>query len=304
MAVILAAVVALAALSAIVWLRRARKLRLPPGPKPLPIVGNVLDMPSSKPWEKYSEWSKEYATDVLYLRLPMQDVMILSSFKAVTDLFVKRSQIYSDRPRSAVMQLMQCEDLFAMASYTASWRDQRKALHPFLSQSTVSQFRQTQLHQARCFLTWVNDSPKDVRKHIRRWITSNVVEVIYGKTVSGMEDPYIIMAEKAVEGISKAHIPGIYWIDYFPLLKYIPSWAPGATSRRFAEHYAPYIRKLRDVPYDEVKTGIEAGTARSSIATHIAEDIQARYGGTEEQAIQDELAKMATCTLYGGKSIG
>ena len=32
----------------------------PPGPKGLPIVGNVFDIPSSMPWKKFTELSKIY----------------------------------------------------------------------------------------------------------------------------------------------------------------------------------------------------------------------------------------------------
>jgi len=41
--------------------RKTRPLAaLPPGPPPLPIVGNVLHMPKEQPWLKYAEWAKQY----------------------------------------------------------------------------------------------------------------------------------------------------------------------------------------------------------------------------------------------------
>ena len=33
---------------------------LPPGPKPLPVLGNLFDLPSEKPWVTYAEWSKSF----------------------------------------------------------------------------------------------------------------------------------------------------------------------------------------------------------------------------------------------------
>ena len=36
-------------------------LPLPPGPKKLPLLGNLLNMPTSQPWLKYIEWSKQFS---------------------------------------------------------------------------------------------------------------------------------------------------------------------------------------------------------------------------------------------------
>ena len=41
------------------WLR-ARALRLPPGPTPLPIVGNILQMPRKDLGREFAELSKTY----------------------------------------------------------------------------------------------------------------------------------------------------------------------------------------------------------------------------------------------------
>jgi hypothetical protein len=34
--------------------------RNPPGPKPLPLVGNMLDFPQDKPWEVFAKWQEQY----------------------------------------------------------------------------------------------------------------------------------------------------------------------------------------------------------------------------------------------------
>ena len=33
---------------------------LPPGPKPLPFIGNMMDMPNDKIWETYIRWAEVY----------------------------------------------------------------------------------------------------------------------------------------------------------------------------------------------------------------------------------------------------
>ena len=39
---------------------KARKPPLPPGPKGLPLVGNILDMPSEKDWLTFAKWGETY----------------------------------------------------------------------------------------------------------------------------------------------------------------------------------------------------------------------------------------------------
>jgi hypothetical protein len=37
-------------------------LPLPPGPKGLPVIGNLRDIPTSFAWQTYHKWSKELGT--------------------------------------------------------------------------------------------------------------------------------------------------------------------------------------------------------------------------------------------------
>lgn len=44
------------------WLRTRRpQYPFPPGPKPRPCIGNMLDLPVDSPAEKYRDWAREYS---------------------------------------------------------------------------------------------------------------------------------------------------------------------------------------------------------------------------------------------------
>lgn len=77
-------------------------LPLPPGPKPLPIIGNLLDIPVEKEWLTYHSWSQKYG-DVVYAEALGQKILVLSSMEAVSDLLERRSALYSDRPSSCML---------------------------------------------------------------------------------------------------------------------------------------------------------------------------------------------------------
>lgn len=90
-----------------------RQLRLPPGPKGIPIFGNIYNMPKSFEWLAYDKWSRQYGmpmvftscsetdffidSDLIYLNFSGTPVVVVHSLQAATDLFEKRSALYSDR---------------------------------------------------------------------------------------------------------------------------------------------------------------------------------------------------------------
>ena len=57
---ILVLVFSLAAFSAIYDYQRRRGLPYPPGPRPLPLIGNLLDIPKEFSWLTYSQLSNKH----------------------------------------------------------------------------------------------------------------------------------------------------------------------------------------------------------------------------------------------------
>lgn len=79
-------------------IRKRKRAPLPPGPAGHPIIGNLFELPHSYPWLAYADWAKQYG-DVASFKVFGRPAIIVSSAKAATELFEKRSTNYSDRPR-------------------------------------------------------------------------------------------------------------------------------------------------------------------------------------------------------------
>jgi hypothetical protein len=109
-------IVAAAVLTSLVWFSTFRKKSLtPPGPPGWPLIGNMFDLPRKESWKIYLGWSKKYSKSISFLSVPGRSscvttesdivsmkiagtqFLILNSAKAIQDLLIKRSNIYSDR---------------------------------------------------------------------------------------------------------------------------------------------------------------------------------------------------------------
>ncbi|PCH36901.1 hypothetical protein WOLCODRAFT_37810, partial [Wolfiporia cocos MD-104 SS10] len=69
----------------------------PPGPKPLPVIGNLSDIPSEAAWKVFKQWGNTYG-DLTYFHTFGREVIVINSAAVAHELLDKRSAIYSYRP--------------------------------------------------------------------------------------------------------------------------------------------------------------------------------------------------------------
>ena len=75
------------------------------------------------------------------------------------------------------------------------------------------------------------------------------MKIGYGIVVKESNDPYISTAEIAFDGASEAGIPGAFLVDMFPILKYVPSWVPGAGFQKKGSRVREAINTMAEKPF-------------------------------------------------------
>lgn len=112
--------------------QNSRRLALPPGPKGLPIIGNLKDMTLTGLWSPAQKWAQQFgehfffpllssrhtgcmprwiltrnslppgwhvAGELVYLNVFGQGLLFVNTYEAAVDLLEKRGAIYSDKPK-------------------------------------------------------------------------------------------------------------------------------------------------------------------------------------------------------------
>ncbi|KAF8191985.1 cytochrome P450 [Mycena galopus ATCC 62051] len=263
--------------------RNRSTLPLPPGPRKLPLVGNLLDIPADLAWEKYMEWSKEYNSDIIHLNLAGQSVIVLSSLEAADALLEKRSNLYSDRR------------VFLNSNNLLLWisRKNRRLLRKGFAPAI---YRPLGLAATRKLLGHLLDSPDAFYAHLRQMAGEIIMSMAYGIDVLPSDDPYVALAEKSVHSLVVAVLQR-HLVDMFPALKYVPKWFPGADFKRKAEEWKKLARAMVDVPYTETKRQVDCGTAPRSFTSDALHTLRQSDGSIY---YGEEEIKASAGTMFAG----
>lgn len=249
--------------------RIRRRKRCPPGPQPLPILGNMFEIPTENAWETYAQWKEEYG-DIIYLEVLGAPMVILNSSKACNDLLEKRSSIYSDRPRlTMINEIVGWSFNWILMKYGPRWHKYRRLFSDHFNQTATKTHIPLQQRSVHEFLRRVVESPEGVMDHLRFALSSQIMEIVYGIKAHDAEDPYIKNAEKVASDVFMNSLPGNFLVDTFPILKYIPWWVPGATFKKKGREWNKLVEKLRHAQFDKVKKDMEDETAGPSITASI-----------------------------------
>ncbi|KAI0762207.1 cytochrome P450 [Fomes fomentarius] len=273
---------------------RARALRLPPGPTPLPIIGNVLQIPSKDLGRGFAALSGMYG-EVVHLSVLGQSIIVLGSYKAACDLMEKRSANYSGRPDSIMIPLVGLSCMFAFMNYGSEWRQHRRAFHQQMNSEVVGRYEPVQLDATRALLQRILSSPKDLAAHLRFAFAATVLQLSYGIEIGEYNDKYYKMVERLTEVGEEIAIPGRFFVEALPWLRYLPMWFPGAEFKSYAAAANRDILCIMDQLLEVAKAAMVSFTSCETLVSRL---LDATSLDKQNKLDPYEVCKGVTATVY------
>ncbi|KAH8890720.1 putative cytochrome P450 [Thozetella sp. PMI_491] len=206
-------------------------LLLPPGPPPLPIIGNIHQMPKSHPWRQYFSWSKIYGP-IVHLNLSGQPVIILSTSQVAYDILSKQGASSSDRPRLFLAMELACKGLNTLLmNYTEEFkRHQRLQISVLNPKMVVSYLPFQELESKQLLhdlLVNTGGAGTSIYKYFARTTASLIYTLFVGHRIRNAEDPLLVSTIKLDEQFFEFAKVGSHIVDLFPVLNNLPdSFAP------------------------------------------------------------------------------
>ncbi|KZT19604.1 cytochrome P450 [Neolentinus lepideus HHB14362 ss-1] len=278
------------------WL--SKRTRLPPGPFPFPLLGNLPHLPRSQEWTTYADWGKQYGDVIRVCTLFGRSFYVLNSRKSITDLLDARSHIYSDRPHLVMANdIMGWGDTVVMSHYGQRFRNYRKILKNGLGQGAIRTYVPLLEDEAVSYLESLVETPKSFVQHFRRTSGAIALKIAYGYDITSDGDTLLHITEQALNMFSIAALPGMWLVDTIPFLKYAPDWLPFAEFKRQGKRTRQLIVDMIAIPFEGVKRQLKDGTAKPSFTAELLEANRSNKGVNSE----DDIKWVAT-GLYTGQA--
>nr|BED43025.1 cytochrome P450 monooxygenase [Trametes versicolor] len=266
--------------------RSRTSLPLPPGPPPLPFLGNVLDFPKKHLGPEFHALSQKYG-DVVSLKVLGRSVILVDTYEAACELLEKRSANYSHRPHLVMVDMTELDWIFVFQNYGPHWRKYRRALQQAFVSEAITRYFPVQLQTTRDLLRALLATPANFSAHIKFSFAATILRIVYGLDVTPGDEAYYTLVERLATVTNDIATPGQFLVEAFPSLQRLPAWFPGARFKRVAAAWRAESISIRDQLYASAKDAMGSRGVNESIITRLTDD------GAEETLVRD-----VTATIY------
>ncbi|KAH0578545.1 hypothetical protein H2248_003692 [Termitomyces sp. 'cryptogamus'] len=290
---------ALGGIAFIIWktLFSRKRLPLPPGPPSLPLIGHAHLMPSMGQDLFFYELSKTYG-DVIHLRVLNKSFIILNSVQAAADLLDKHGAKYGGRPSLPIYDILGMTKLFFLLNEDDECHAQRKMFQQYFSKEKCKEYHTIQIREARLLAQNLLSSPADHNNALFRFAASIIIDITFGHQSTKATDPYIQIVSDFCDLLKQNGLPGATPIDFFPILRYFPSWFPGTYYATFAYNSVKTVQSLMQYPLAKAMEQMANGTARPSFVSYNLDKLS--HDGPEKSHQLEQIKATSVLTYFAG----
>lgn len=280
------------------WSTKKPSKDFPPGPRPLPLVGNLLDFAFKPPHMVFLELRNKYG-DIFSVKIGQRWTVILNSLHATREALVKQPVNFAGRPDLYSFKLLSGDGKsIALSDYSIDWANNRKMIHASLRNLVTgdhTKFEALILEftpQVASALDLTKGKPFNPKQLICHLVYSILGKICFGESFA-FDDPMLLEKMAAGQEFLESVGNGLP-IDFFPSLAWIPF------------KRAEKLRKLCELNFLDIHRAIDChrktfvpGKPRDFIDQMLDAQLAAKQNG-EDTNISDEVIATGIADIHGG----
>ncbi|KAK6537207.1 hypothetical protein TWF694_011404 [Orbilia ellipsospora] len=277
--------------------RRKGQLPLPPGPKGLPIVGNISDLPPKglPEWQHWVKLKNRYGP-LSSITVLGQTIVLIHDVDMAIELLEKRSAKFSNRPSMEFPKMCGYGHEMAILQCDKYHRDSRKlAAGQMGSKNSIMKSHSLIDLQSRRFLLHTLNNPTGLELNLQIQASSIILDMLFGYNVNpNGRDPLVVLANKFMAEFGEAIVAGAWLVDMIPWLQHLPEWLPGTGFMQIAKNYKKTYDDTMNIPYAFTKQQRARGVERHSFIASTLDQ------NPNPDADELDLIKNSAASMYGG----
>ncbi|KAL2012154.1 hypothetical protein VTN00DRAFT_4872 [Thermoascus crustaceus] len=201
--------------------------KMPPGPLPLPIIGNTHLLPENKPWIYFEQLAKEYRAPLITFWIGRNPTVWICDAWTASELLDKRAGIYASRPRMVVFgELGSGQSNLVTMYYGERWRIHRKLTHHGVGLQQVRSYRGFQNDESKVMAYSLLSTPEEYVNHFERYAASVVSIIGFGRRIASFTDSIVTEVIAVMQRAADLNVPGKKFpmlMETFPILAKFPN---------------------------------------------------------------------------------
>ncbi|KAL6901166.1 cytochrome P450 [Trichoderma evansii] len=280
---------------------RKPKKNLPPGPKGLPLIGNIFDLPGDGTpdfvhWRSITDKYGPLAS-ITFMGQPM---IIIANKEDAQEILEKKCSTSSTRPNFVFGHYAGFGGIVSAQQHGKEFKLHRKFMHRGLgTKLLVSKYADIQELHAGLLVQETRKAPENIIQHLENHANAVMLKLLYGYNINPHgDDPLVKLNDRVNINFFRALDAFGRLVEFLPMMKQLPDWFPGTKFKAEAKKHNPYVKAYGEVPYKFTRRQMMNDKAMDS---YVAKLVQEYIGDTEEPNEADEHAIMWSA---GGLQVG
>ncbi|XP_058039197.1 cytochrome P450 2K1-like [Ahaetulla prasina] len=197
---------------------------LPPGPRTIPILGNLHMIDLKRPYKTMLEWSKEYGP-IFRIKLGFQEMVVLTGYETVKEALVNQADAFADRPFIPIFE--EATKGFGLAfARGESWKVMRRfTLSTLRDYGMGKRTIEDKITEECSVLTKTMETyagkPFDVTRILTAAVANIIVSILLGKRYEYEDATFLRLLKIIRENVQLAGSPAVLLYNLFPKLGFL-----------------------------------------------------------------------------------